>query len=172
VADLPAYLATRLNGLRVALATAGVETPDSAQSVQPATQAAPPASSAAADVQPAPDGAADDAEPQRKRDDKCNKPTALTTGQIAAGFDGLRWTAERWKKPLGDVPKWLKNCRVISGIQGVKEAQWDPVLIGAHLVRQGHAKARSVRAKFQSSPPLKPWLEAWKTYEADNFDTV
>ena len=41
VADLPAYLATRLNGLRVALATAGVETPDSAQSVQPATQAAP-----------------------------------------------------------------------------------------------------------------------------------
>jgi len=66
VADLPAYLATRLNGLRVALATAGVETPDSAQSVQPATQAAPAAltpspPSTAAVIEPAPaaDGSAD-----------------------------------------------------------------------------------------------------------------
>jgi len=136
--------------------------PESPLSVAPAAQAAPPALAPSE---------ADEAESQRKRDDKCNKPTPLTTGQIAAGFDQLHWTAAQWKKPLGDVPKWLKDCRVISGIRGVREAQWNPVLIGAHLVRQGHAKARSVRAKFQISPPLRPWLEAWKTYEADNFDT-
>ena len=41
VADLPAYLALRGMGLRAAPATAGVATPDSAQSVKPATQAAP-----------------------------------------------------------------------------------------------------------------------------------
>jgi len=138
----------------------------------PATQAAPPAASETATIEPAPAGAADDAAPQRNRNDKCNKPTALTTGQIAAGFDRLRWTTEQWKKPLGDVPKWLKGCRVVSGIRGVSEAQWNPVLIGAALVIKRHASARSVRAKFQSSPPLKPWLEAWKTYEADNFDTA
>ena len=43
--------------------------------------------------------------------------------------------------------------------------------LGDALVRSGHAQARSVRARFQSMPQLKDWLEAWKTYEADNFDT-
>ena len=41
VADLPAYLALRGMGLRAAPATAGVATPDLAQSVKPAAQAAP-----------------------------------------------------------------------------------------------------------------------------------
>lgn len=98
-------------------------------------------------------------------------PFPLTTAQIATGFDGLRYSAAQWKKPLGNVPKWLAVCRVVSGVRGVSAASWNPVLIGAHLVRDGHSKLRSVRAKFQTSPLLKPWLEEWKTYEADHFST-
>lgn len=46
---------------------------------------------------------------------------------------------------------------------------WDPVSVGAALIRMDYAKARSVRAKFQSVHLLRNWLEAWKTYEADHF---
>ncbi len=98
-------------------------------------------------------------------------PTPLTTTDIAYCFDGIRWTEEQWKKPLGDKPKWLQPCIAIPGKRGVHEARWNPVLIGAALVRGGHAKVNSVRARFQTKPQLSPWLEAWKTYEADYFDT-
>jgi hypothetical protein len=98
-------------------------------------------------------------------------PLPLSTGDIAYCFAGLRWSEEEWKKPLGDKPKWLKTCVAIPGRRGVSETRWDPVRIGAALVRAGHAKPNSVRAKFQTVPPLKPWLETWKTYEAEYIDT-
>lgn len=98
-------------------------------------------------------------------------PLPLTTGDIAFCFAGLRWeTEEKWKKPLGDKPKWLAACIVIPGVQGASERRWNPVFIGAALVRAGHAKPNNVRAKFQTQPLLTPWLGEWKTYEADNFD--
>lgn len=97
-------------------------------------------------------------------------PTPLTTGDIAYCFAGLRWDESAWKKPLGDKPKWLLRCVAIPGQQGVSETRWNPVLIGAELVQQGHVKARSVRAKFQTVDLLSPWLDDWKTYEADNLD--
>jgi hypothetical protein len=100
-----------------------------------------------------------------------DSPSPLETTQIAIVFDGLRYRAEKWKKPLGDQPKWLKVCIVVPGERGVRQAQWNPVLIGAALVRNGHVTARSVRARFQAQLMLKPWLDAWKTYEADNFET-
>ena len=88
-----------------------------------------------------------------------------------AGFAGLRWKTEtEWKKPLGDKPKWLAACLVIPGVRGVSERRWDPVCIGAALVDAGYAKLNSVRARFQKQPLLKPWLDEWKTYEADNYD--
>lgn len=97
-------------------------------------------------------------------------PLPLTTGDIAFCFAGLRWgTEEKWKKPLGDKPKWLAACIVIPAVRGVSETRWSPVCIGAALVRDGHAKPNSVRAKFQTQPLLKPWLDEWKTYEADNL---
>lgn|GEM_PF-3992982 len=100
-----------------------------------------------------------------------NSPTPLTTSDVAHCFAGLHWpTADAWKKPLGDKPKWLRDCVVIRGSQGRSETRWNPVLIGAALVRNGHAKPNSVRAKFQTVALLRPWLEAWKTYEADNLD--
>ena len=99
-------------------------------------------------------------------------PLPLTTGDIAYCFAGLRWpTEERWKKPLGDKPKWLAACVAIPAVRGVSEARWSPVCIGAALVRDGHVKANNVRAKFQTMPLLTPWLDEWKTYEADNFDS-
>ena len=97
-------------------------------------------------------------------------PLPLTTGDIAFCFAGLRWKTEtKWKKPLGDKPKWLAACIVIPAVRGVSETRWSPVCIGAALVRDEHAKPNSVRAKFQTQPLLKPWLDEWKTYEADNL---
>lgn len=96
-------------------------------------------------------------------------PQPLTTGDIAYCFNGLRWNEKTWKKPLGDKPKWLQACIAIPGRRGVSETRWDPVLIGAALVHNGHAKEKSVRAKFQTMTQLSPWLDAWKTYEADHF---
>ena len=98
-------------------------------------------------------------------------PLPLTTGDIAFSFDGLHWEAQQWKKPLGDKPKWLQACIAIPGARGTSETRWNPVLIGAALVQQGHTQARNVRAKFQTVHLLNPWLDAWKTYEADNFDS-
>lgn len=98
-------------------------------------------------------------------------PEPLTTASIAYCFDGLRWSESGWKKPLGDKPKWLSRCVSIPGQRGVRETRWNPVLIGAALVQQGHATPRNVRAKFQTVGLLSPWLDTWKTYEANNLDT-
>lgn len=99
-------------------------------------------------------------------------PVPLTTGDIAFCFAGLRWKTEsEWKKPLGDKPKWLVACIAIPGAQGVSATRWNPVSIGAALVHNGHVQQHSVRAKFQTMDLLKPWLEEWKTYEADNLAT-
>ncbi|AFU46493.1 hypothetical protein C380_13970 [Acidovorax sp. KKS102] len=98
-------------------------------------------------------------------------PLALTTGDIAFSFDGMRWNEKEWRKPLGDKPKWLQSCVVIPGQRGVRETRWNPVLIAAALVHNGHVPIRQVRARFQTRPLLLPWLDVWKTYEADNFET-
>ena len=102
---------------------------------------------------------------------QADAPDPLTTSDIAYCFAGLHWDEQRWKKPLGDKPKWLQPCIAIPGRRGVSETRWNPVLIGAELVAAGHAKPNSVRARFQSKPRLSAWLEAWKTYEADYLDT-
>lgn len=113
--------------------------------------------------------AAGEAEPAAVAPNTSNNPPPLGTADIASCFGGLHWTTEKWKKPLGDKPKWLQSCVVIPGVRGGSETQWDPVCIGAALVRNRHAKVNSVRAKFQTAPSLNLWLDAWKTYEADNF---
>lgn len=134
-----------------------------------AAKASPPASIDEADTQPqtgsveaAPEGEA-----------PASDPLPVTTGDIAHAFDGFHgWSENQWKKPLGDKPNWLKACIAIPGRQGGPETRWNPVCIAAALVRDGDATARNVRGRFQSKPQLMPWLDAWKTYEADNFDTA
>jgi hypothetical protein len=98
-------------------------------------------------------------------------PPPLTTTDVAVCFGDLKWSSAEWKKPLGDKPVWLSKCLVVAGERGVRETRWNPVLIGAALVQQGHVKANSVRARFQTKDPLKPWLDEWKTYEADHLDS-
>ncbi|WP_293225027.1 hypothetical protein [Ottowia sp.] len=97
-------------------------------------------------------------------------PQSLRTTDIAHAFKGLYPDDERWKKQLGNKPKWLKGCIALPGQRGVRETQWYPVLVGGALVRKGYAKQNQVRARFQTVPTLKPWLEAWRTYEADYLD--
>ena len=137
---------------------ARIKASQAAQQTAPAQNTATPAPvetvGASGDVEAATDG-----------------PLPLTTGDIAFCFAGLRWNEQQWKKPLGDKPKWLQACVHTPGVQGVSETRWNPAYIGAALVSNGHAKPNSVRAKFQTVPLLQPWLETWKTYEADNFDT-
>lgn len=102
-----------------------------------------------------------------------SEPLSVTTGDVAHAFDGLhKWNEKAWKDTLGSPPKWLQACIVIRGRRGINETRWNPVLIGAALVNSGHAKPNSIRAKFQTVHQLKPWFDAWKTYEADNLDTV
>lgn len=96
-------------------------------------------------------------------------PAPLTTVQMAEAFDGLRYPAGKWRKPLGNLPKWLIPSMVGRGSRGVRERTWNPVLLGAALVHKGYAKPRTVRARFQTNPLLATWQEQWKTYEADNF---
>ena len=124
------------------------------------TQATTPSPAPAMDV-----GVSDGVEPGKAG------PLPLTTGDIAFCFAGLRWNEQEWRKPLGDKPKWLAPCIAIPGVRGVSQRRWNPVLIGAALEREGHAKQNSIRARFQTMPQLASWRDAWKTYEADNFDT-
>lgn len=100
-------------------------------------------------------------------------PPPLTTADIAECFAGLYWdTAEKWKKPLGSPPDWLRACRVQQGQRGVRESLWDPVKIARALVTKGLIGGIRARARFQTKERMKPWLEAWITYEADFIDTV
>ena len=117
-------------------------------------------------AEPAPESTAQD-EPAKNPE-----PPPLTTGDIASAFDGLRWTEAEWKKPLGDKPKWLAACVSIPGRRGSIETRWNPVCIGGALIFSGHVQARGVRARFQTNHLLHHWFDAWKTYEADNLDTL
>lgn len=99
------------------------------------------------------------------------EPEPLTTGDIANVFDGLGgWNEQQWMKPLGDKPKWLRGSVAIPGKQGSHETRWNPVTLGAALIGQRDVAVKSVRARFQTKKQLMPWLDAWKTYEAEYLD--
>lgn len=113
--------------------------------------------------------------PAKELANEGNAPQSLplTTGNIAFCFAGLPYIETKWKKQLGNKPKWLAGCIAIDGQRGVRERRWNPVCIGAALLRRGYVReVRSVRARFQTQPLLLPWLEAWKTYEAEYIDSV
>lgn len=97
-------------------------------------------------------------------------PEPVATGDIAFCFDGLVWDERQWMRTLSNLPKWLMHCLVIPGRRGGNPRHWNPVLIGAELHRRKGIALNSIRARFQTRPVLKQWLDAWKTYEADNFD--
>ena len=96
-------------------------------------------------------------------------PLPVTTRAMADSFAGLHWSGEQWIKKLGNKPVWLHVCMVANGARGEGMRQWNPVLIGAYLVRMKQIQTKTIRAKFQTQDALKPWLEDWKHYEAENF---
>jgi hypothetical protein len=96
-------------------------------------------------------------------------PLPVTTRAMADSFAGLHWSGEQWIKKLGNKPVWLHVCMVANGARGKGMRQWNPVLIGAYLVRMKKIQTKTIRAKFQTQDALKPWLEDWKHYEAENF---
>lgn len=96
-------------------------------------------------------------------------PSPLSTSDIAFCFEGLLCRTEhQWKVLLGKCRKWTEACRVEHGTRGRGGAPklWNPVLLGAALVKKGTPQ-KKIRAKFRSQPPLKQWLEEWNSYEAD-----
>jgi len=98
-------------------------------------------------------------------------PEPVTTLQVAGAFFGLHWDYEKWKKNLGNKPKWLKACMVTAGQQGGAQATWNPVLIGAALLVKG-IKQHQIRGSFQKAgSPIAHWFEAWKDYEATHCDS-
>jgi hypothetical protein len=108
-------------------------------------------------------------EPRIKSSDGTRRG-ALTTSEIAECFDGLHLQATEWKDLLGRNRKWLNEALAVSGQRGIREKQWNPVLLGGALVSKRYAKPNSVRARFQTRDSLRPFLDDWKTYEADHFD--
>jgi len=98
-------------------------------------------------------------------------PVPVTTRAMADSFAGLHWNGEQWIKKLGNNSVWVDACKVLNRGRGEGMRLWNPVRIGAYLVRMGHVKANSVRARFQTQTALIPWLDDWKTYEADNHPT-
>lgn len=101
------------------------------------------------------------------------RPEPITSKAIAHSFDGLKWGSPReWMKPLGCPPKWLAPCRTAPGQRGVSQNLWNPVLIGAELIRRDAASANQVRARFQTKLSLDPWKETWNDFEADNFSSL
>lgn len=97
-------------------------------------------------------------------------PEPITSREIAHSFDGLKWRSpEEWMKPLGYPPKWLATCKAVPGQQGISQTLWNPVLIGAQLIRRDEARVKDVKRRFQTKFCLKSWEETWNDYEADNF---
>ncbi len=99
-------------------------------------------------------------------------PLPLTTSDIAHYFAGLKWTEVKLKKLLGNKPKWLSDCIVTPGNRGRSEILWNPVYVGAALIRHINVTPSRVRAIFKNedNKMLHPWLEAWKNYEFDYLD--
>lgn len=99
------------------------------------------------------------------------QPRCLRTTDMAWCFAGLNgWDEDRWKKRLGDPPKWLETCREEQGSRGGRQNLWNPLLIGAALTGRNLVEWKSVRAKFQSNLQLKDWKSIWDEYERDNHE--
>lgn len=105
-------------------------------------------------------------------------PAPLTTGDIAFCFAGLHWITEKeWKNVLGKGRDWTEECVAAPAGgrgRGVAPKLWNPVLLAAKLVERYDIPQKSVRARFQNAQYqrfLRLWLDAWKTYEADNLAT-
>lgn len=89
----------------------------------------------------------------------------ITTAQVAAIFDGIKYRAENWTRRLSDT-KWLEPAKVALGAQGGASSLWNPATLARliHGKERGTAKQKTLEAlnrKFKSKPVLAPWRTAW-----------
>lgn len=91
----------------------------------------------------------------------------ITKSAVINAFQELYFDRDKWNKYLGDPPDWLKECRVMPGVQGNKtSATWNPVLIAAALFDKG-ISIRKFDAVFVS---LKDWADEWREVSASFRD--
>lgn len=93
----------------------------------------------------------------------------LPTPQVATLFDGLPFSADRWRKNLSGN-KWLQPAKRSAGEQGGASAMWCPLAL-AQLV---HARATGVKEKattlkklnslFNRNDLLAPHRDAWREF--------
>lgn len=93
----------------------------------------------------------------------------LPTPQVATLFDGLPFSADRWRKNLSSN-KWLQPAKRSAGEQGGASAMWCPLAL-AQLV---HARATGVKEKattlkklnslFNRNDLLAPHRDAWREF--------
>ena len=76
----------------------------------------------------------------------------ITTAQVAAIFDGIKYRAENWTRRLSDT-KWLEPAKVALGAQGGASSLWkavqklsDELAPGASAANAGEAIARGINA--------------------------
>lgn len=89
----------------------------------------------------------------------------ITTAQVAAIFDGIKYRAENWTRRLSDT-KWLEPAKVALGAQGGASSLWNPATLARliHGKERGTEKQKTLEAlnrKFKSKPVLAPWRTAW-----------
>lgn len=153
-----------------------------AESVSTAQADVAPATSQSAlvggssDAPPAPAVAATDEEHRGAS----ASPPAVSTSDIAAAFDGIKWSRADWAANLqkGDATSgWLVAARVQRGQPGPdRPSTWDPVLLGAQLVQKGVMNAAGrpltkteisalLRDRFATVPCFRPWHRAWLSHE-------
>lgn len=85
---------------------------------------------------------------------------SITKQQVINAFEGLHFTRDKWNKYLADINSapWLKDCRVMPGIQGSKaSATWNPVRIAAALIDKG-IPINKLDTVFVR---LKDWADEW-----------
>ena len=90
--------------------------------------------------------------------------TGITKQEVINAFEGLRFNRVQWTAALGkNIPGWLKDCRVMPGIQGSKvSATWNPVLI-AVAIFDNDVTIKKLDAVFVG---LKDWDAEWQEASA------
>lgn len=118
--------------------------------------------------QPAPAPQEDPEQVQANQSDKqtidgdCLPP--VTTGELAAAFAGLKgWDEDTWNDRLGAASskQWMLKARLSAGTKGRNgtPATWNPMILAMELYKMAPSTGRSILARFQTRPVLKPWLD-------------
>jgi hypothetical protein len=100
----------------------------------------------------------------------------LPTLEIAKAFETVNgWNKERWTKNLSSS-QWLRPARISQGSAGGKSSVWNPFRL-AQLIHEetvgDKAKTQVMKtfySRFNKTPALKPWRDAFQDYFATYCD--